>query len=93
MQNMKQTTRNKQQFIRTLKNYKLYTTFRLLAMRREMSSHTNTNDLIQYSINNYFNNESTKQIIKSLRTKQQIFKHIYAHYNNNIINNYLNAYQ
>jgi hypothetical protein len=89
---MKKTTRNKQQFIRTLKNYKLYTTFRLMVMRRDMSFHINTNDIVEFSIKNYFDNKSTKQIIQSLKTKQHIFKHIYQHYNNNIINNYLNAH-
>ena len=89
---MKKTTRNKQQFIRTLKNYKLYTTFRLMVMRRDMSFHINTNDIVEYAIKNYFDNKSTKQIIQTLKTKQHIFKHIYEHYNNNIINNYLNAH-
>ena len=88
---MKRTTRNKQQFIRTLKNYKLYTTFRLLVMRREMSLHINTNDMVEYAIKNYFDNKSTKQVIESLRCKQSLLKHIYQNYNKNIINNYLNA--
>lgn len=89
---MKRTTRNKQHFIRTLKNYKLYTTFRLMVMRRDMSFHINTNDVVQYIINDSFNNKSTKQIIQILKSKQHIFKYIYQHFNNNIINNYLNAH-
>lgn len=88
---MKKIIRNKQQFIRTLKNYKLYTTFRLFVMRRDMSLHINTNDIIEFAIKNYFDNKPIKQIIQILKNKQHVFKNIYEHYNNNIINNYLNA--
>lgn len=80
--------RDRQQFIKTLKNYNLYTTFRLIVseqlfFRQLNSYHTlNQKKEIRNIINTYletYGNKSTKQLVNFLQRKKEKFLHVNNH--------------
>lgn len=80
--------RDRQQFIKTLKNYNLYTTFRLIVseqlfFRQLNSYHTlNQKKEIRNIINTYlqiYGNKSTKQLVNVLQRKKEKYLHVNNH--------------
>ena len=73
--------RNKQQFFRTLKNYKLYTIFRILVVKDFLSLYgkekLRDKKLMEYfincQINWYYSNKPTHIIVQQLRRKQYFY--------------------
>jgi hypothetical protein len=73
--------RNKQQFIRTLKNYKLYTIFRILIVKDFLSTYGKEKlqdkqlieKFLNYQIAWYYSNEPTRRIVEKLKGQQQIY--------------------
>lgn len=73
--------RNKQQFIRTLKNYKLYTIFRIIIVKDFLSVYgkkeLQNKQLVEKFLNSqiawYYSNKPTHVLVKQLRRKQYFY--------------------
>lgn len=73
--------RNKQQFIRTLKNYKLYTIFRILIVKDFLSTYGKEKlqdkqlieKFLNYQIYWYYSAKPTHILVKQLRRKQYFY--------------------
>lgn len=73
--------RNKQQFIRTLKNYKLYTIFRILIVKdflsvygkKELQNKQLVEKFLDEQISWYYSIKPTHILVKQLRRKQYFY--------------------
>ena len=73
--------RNKQQFIRTLKNYKLYTIFRILIVKdflsvygkKELQNKQLIEKFLNHQIAWYYSTKPTHVLVKQLRRRQYFY--------------------